>query len=281
MGLGRPSICERKRSNNARKKSYLEKKKPRKNGGYTCSQSGFEPGKSRPPYNDGVSFNPPAFHPPVHSPGMPLHVNFHNQDFNPHWSLVNPTSNFATMLQRNDQMLHLSQDTLSNTFLLPLPSPAPRVLWSILLDDTSSFRGEQTAGPNNNSIRGLNVIDQVKSKVENVCLLGGPSWDVKLGRRDSRKASFLVPMVAKFLVPLLPLTTSSTGSKQKVSPPMICSGCFVHVAIDGAGSNYKRWKIREKRDRERKEKLHLRWRKETGIRERREISGDKNTKKRA
>ncbi|CAK9142693.1 unnamed protein product [Ilex paraguariensis] len=80
---------------------------------------------------------------------------------------------------------------------------------SILLDDTSSFRGEQTAGPNNNSIRGLNVIDQIKSKVENVCpgvvscadivalaardsvvFLGGPSWDVKLGRRDSRTASF-------------------------------------------------------------------------------------------
>ncbi|KAA8549486.1 hypothetical protein F0562_001170 [Nyssa sinensis] len=80
---------------------------------------------------------------------------------------------------------------------------------SILLDDTSSFRGEQTAGPNNNSVRGFNVIDQIKSKVEDVCpgvvscadilaiaardstvLLGGPSWDVKLGRRDSKTASF-------------------------------------------------------------------------------------------
>ncbi|CAK9164113.1 unnamed protein product [Ilex paraguariensis] len=80
---------------------------------------------------------------------------------------------------------------------------------SILLDDTSSFRGEQTAGPNNKSIRGLNVIERIKSKVEDVCpgvvscadivaiaardsvvLLGGPSWNVKLGRRDSRTASF-------------------------------------------------------------------------------------------
>ncbi|KAJ8751468.1 hypothetical protein K2173_016683 [Erythroxylum novogranatense] len=80
---------------------------------------------------------------------------------------------------------------------------------SILLDDTSSFRGEQTAAPNNNSVRGFNVIDQIKSKVEHVCpgvvscadivaiaardstvLLGGPNWNVKLGRRDAKKASF-------------------------------------------------------------------------------------------
>ncbi|KAI3526347.1 hypothetical protein L1887_05597 [Cichorium endivia] len=79
---------------------------------------------------------------------------------------------------------------------------------SILLDDTSSFTGEKTAGPNNNSVRGFNVIDDVKSKVEKVCpgvvscadilaisalesvlALGGPSWKVKLGRRDSKSAS--------------------------------------------------------------------------------------------
>lgn len=40
---------------------------------------------------------------------------------------------------------------------------------SILLDDTSSFTGEKTAGPNNNSVRGFNVIDNIKSKVEAVC----------------------------------------------------------------------------------------------------------------
>ncbi|PIN00760.1 Peroxidase [Handroanthus impetiginosus] len=79
---------------------------------------------------------------------------------------------------------------------------------SILLDDTSSFKGEKTAGPNNNSVRGYDVIDAIKSKVESVCpgivscadivaiaardsvvLLGGPSWEVKVGRRDSRTAS--------------------------------------------------------------------------------------------
>ncbi|XVF68411.1 hypothetical protein PTKIN_Ptkin11bG0000900 [Pterospermum kingtungense] len=80
---------------------------------------------------------------------------------------------------------------------------------SILLDDTSSFTGEKTAGPNNNSVRGFNVVDDIKAKVEKVCpgvvscadilaiasrdsvaILGGPDWDVKLGRRDSKTASF-------------------------------------------------------------------------------------------
>lgn len=40
---------------------------------------------------------------------------------------------------------------------------------SILLDDTKSFTGEKTAGPNNNSVRGFDVIDAIKSKVEEVC----------------------------------------------------------------------------------------------------------------
>lgn len=40
---------------------------------------------------------------------------------------------------------------------------------SILLDDTSSFIGEKTAGPNNNSVRGYEVIDKIKSQVEKAC----------------------------------------------------------------------------------------------------------------
>ncbi|XP_019159780.1 PREDICTED: peroxidase 4-like isoform X3 [Ipomoea nil] len=79
---------------------------------------------------------------------------------------------------------------------------------SILLDDTSSFKGEKTAFANNNSVRGYNVIDDIKSAIEKVCpgivscadivaiaardstvLLGGPNWKVKLGRRDSKTAS--------------------------------------------------------------------------------------------
>lgn len=80
---------------------------------------------------------------------------------------------------------------------------------SILLDDTSSFKGEKTAAPNNNSVRGYEVIDAIKSKVEAICpgvvscadivaitardsvvILGGPFWKVKVGRRDSRTANF-------------------------------------------------------------------------------------------
>lgn len=40
---------------------------------------------------------------------------------------------------------------------------------SILLDDTSSFKGEKTAPPNKNSVRGFEVIDAIKSKVEAAC----------------------------------------------------------------------------------------------------------------
>ncbi|KAI4963523.1 hypothetical protein ZWY2020_011425 [Hordeum vulgare] len=81
---------------------------------------------------------------------------------------------------------------------------------SILLDDVpaSNFTGEKTAFPNVNSVRGFEVIDDIKRNVEHVCpgvvscadilalaaregtvLLGGPSWAVPLGRRDSTTAS--------------------------------------------------------------------------------------------
>ncbi|KAK8959533.1 Cationic peroxidase 1 [Platanthera guangdongensis] len=79
---------------------------------------------------------------------------------------------------------------------------------SVLLDDTSSFTGEKTAAPNQNSLRGFDVVDNIKKQVEAVCnqtvscadilavaardsvvALGGPTWTVKLGRRDSTAAS--------------------------------------------------------------------------------------------
>ncbi|ONK55002.1 uncharacterized protein A4U43_UnF8770 [Asparagus officinalis] len=41
---------------------------------------------------------------------------------------------------------------------------------SILLDDTPTFTGEKTAGPNNNSVRGYDVIDQIKMEVNTFCL---------------------------------------------------------------------------------------------------------------
>ncbi|XP_038697410.1 peroxidase 5-like [Tripterygium wilfordii] len=79
---------------------------------------------------------------------------------------------------------------------------------SILLDETSSIQSEKTAGPNDKSVRGYEVIDNAKAEVEKVCpgivscadiiavavrdaseYVGGPSWTVKLGRRDSTTAS--------------------------------------------------------------------------------------------
>uniref|UniRef100_A0A7N2M5V0 peroxidase n=1 Tax=Quercus lobata TaxID=97700 RepID=A0A7N2M5V0_QUELO len=79
---------------------------------------------------------------------------------------------------------------------------------SVLLDDTSTFIGEKTAFPNNNSLRGFDVVDTIKSQLENICpgvvscadilavaardsvvALGGTNWTVQLGRRDSTTAS--------------------------------------------------------------------------------------------
>lgn len=79
---------------------------------------------------------------------------------------------------------------------------------SILLDNSTTFTSEKYANPNNNSARGFEVIDSIKSQLENVCSgivscadilavsardsvveLGGPSWPVMLGRRDSRTAN--------------------------------------------------------------------------------------------
>lgn len=41
---------------------------------------------------------------------------------------------------------------------------------SILLDDTDDMVGEKTAKPNNNSVRGYEVIDTIKSAVNTICL---------------------------------------------------------------------------------------------------------------
>ncbi|KAJ3676483.1 hypothetical protein LUZ60_003895 [Juncus effusus] len=80
---------------------------------------------------------------------------------------------------------------------------------SVLLDDTSTMIGEKNAAPNKNSLRGFDVIDRIKSALQSECkgnvvscadiaavaardsvvALGGPSYKVQVGRRDSRFAS--------------------------------------------------------------------------------------------
>ncbi|CAI9092853.1 OLC1v1028195C1 [Oldenlandia corymbosa var. corymbosa] len=80
---------------------------------------------------------------------------------------------------------------------------------SILLDDTDFFIGEKSTPPNKDSARGFELIDTIKSEVERFCpetvscadilalaareavaLLGGPFFEIGLGRRDSLVASF-------------------------------------------------------------------------------------------
>lgn len=39
----------------------------------------------------------------------------------------------------------------------------------MLLDDTATFVGEKTAGPNLNSSRGFEVIDAIKKDIESAC----------------------------------------------------------------------------------------------------------------
>ncbi|KAK9984911.1 hypothetical protein SO802_034436 [Lithocarpus litseifolius] len=80
---------------------------------------------------------------------------------------------------------------------------------SVLLDNNGDMISEKQAGPNLNSLRGFEVIDEIKYILEEACPYtvscadiiaiaardavvsrGGPGWDVLLGRRDSLKASF-------------------------------------------------------------------------------------------
>ncbi|XP_021714589.1 peroxidase 72-like [Chenopodium quinoa] len=79
---------------------------------------------------------------------------------------------------------------------------------SLLLDDGEGIVSEKGSKPNKNSVRGFEVIDEIKAAVEKACphtvscadiltivardstvIAGGPSWEVPLGRRDSRGAS--------------------------------------------------------------------------------------------
>ncbi|XP_042515825.1 peroxidase A2-like [Macadamia integrifolia] len=79
---------------------------------------------------------------------------------------------------------------------------------SILSDNSASIQSEKDAAPNTNSARGFDVVDNIKTALENSCpgvvscadilaiaaeasvsLAGGPTWSVLLGRRDSTTAS--------------------------------------------------------------------------------------------
>ncbi|KAJ3694779.1 hypothetical protein LUZ60_000156 [Juncus effusus] len=79
---------------------------------------------------------------------------------------------------------------------------------SVLLDDTATMIGEKQADQNVNSLKGFDLVDKIKEKLEAECpeivscadilalaardavvLVGGPYWDVPVGRLDAKKAS--------------------------------------------------------------------------------------------
>ncbi|KAM6571900.1 hypothetical protein CsatA_015980 [Cannabis sativa] len=102
---------------------------------------------------------------------------------------------------------------------------------SVLLDDTVTLKGEKTASPNIHSLKGFDLIDGIKNMVESECpgvvscadiltiaardaviLVGGPYWDVPVGRKDSITANYaladtniptanegLIPIISKFM----------------------------------------------------------------------------------
>ncbi|KAF7005262.1 hypothetical protein CFC21_020396 [Triticum aestivum] len=106
---------------------------------------------------------------------------------------------------------------------------------SVLLDNvpatptTPAFFGERNAFGNINSLRGFDVIAKIKTAVEQACpgvvscadiltlaardgtvLLGGPTWTVPLGRRDSTTAS--MDLANRDLPPPFANLTSPDGS---------------------------------------------------------------------
>ncbi|XP_074295173.1 peroxidase 72-like [Silene latifolia] len=81
---------------------------------------------------------------------------------------------------------------------------------SLLLDNHGTIISEKLSKPNKNSVRGFEVLDEIKVRLEEACpltvscadivalaardstvLAGGPYWEVPLGRRDSLRASLI------------------------------------------------------------------------------------------
>ncbi|OMO50201.1 Plant peroxidase [Corchorus olitorius] len=113
----------------------------------------------------------------------------------------------ASSYQANGQ---LSPDHYSSTCPQALPIVKSAIAAAIKNETRvgASLLREKTAVPNNNSARGFNVVDDIKAQLEKACpgvvscadilaiaardsvvQLGGPSWKVRLGRRDSTTAS--------------------------------------------------------------------------------------------
>ncbi|KAH7515436.1 peroxidase 11 [Ziziphus jujuba] len=109
---------------------------------------------------------------------------------------------------------------------------------SVLLEDTITLQGEKKASTNRHSLKGFRIVDRIKNQLESECpgivscadiltiaardaviLVGGPYWDVPLGRKDSVTASLplaeanlpkpnegLMSIISKFLYQGLTVT---------------------------------------------------------------------------
>ncbi|GAB4825142.1 hypothetical protein Ancab_040325 [Ancistrocladus abbreviatus] len=103
---------------------------------------------------------------------------------------------------------------------------------SVLLNSTSTTQSEKTAAPNL-TLRGFQVIDAIKSKLEETCSgvvscadiialaardavvkIGGPSWDVPTGRRDGR-VSLASEALSNIPPPVFNITQLKTSFSSK------------------------------------------------------------------
>ncbi|KAJ0095604.1 hypothetical protein Patl1_16587 [Pistacia atlantica] len=143
---------------------------------------------------------------------------------------------------------------------------------SVLLDDTIDLKGEKTASINKNSLKGFTLIDRIKNKLESECpgivscadiltiaardaviLVGGPYWDVPVGRKDSRTAGYelatsnmpaadegLLSIISKFLYQGLTVTDMVALSDNNVSAmdyvtPNLFDNSFYQTLLKGEG----------------------------------------------
>ncbi|XP_073022277.1 peroxidase 11 [Primulina eburnea] len=109
---------------------------------------------------------------------------------------------------------------------------------SVLLDDTITLQGEKRAPNNLHALKGFRIIDRIKNRLESECpgsvscadiltiaardavvLVGGPYWDVPVGRKDSKTAGYaltetniptadegLISIISKFIYQGLSVT---------------------------------------------------------------------------
>lgn len=118
-----------------------------------------------------------------------------------------------------------------------------------MLDDGPTIVSEKNALPNKGSVRGYEVIEAAKSEVEKLCpnvvscadiltvaardaseMVGGPSWSVKLGRRDSTTASLVLAETSlpSFKAPLESLISSFNDNRLSPRDLVALSGTLLH-----------------------------------------------------